>query len=81
MIPVGKYRVEPYGCIEILVGAAIVTEVVFCDASEKETPIVRAVKSGEHVELFYGIGVFAVRQSLPAAPHEHVLVVLCECAC
>ena len=78
VVAVGEHGVEADGGIEIRLRAAKVAEVVFRDAAEEETPVVRGVQPREDVEILDGLGVPAVGQGLASPPHEDILVVLGE---
>ena len=76
MVSVGEYRVKAHGGVEISLGAADITQVVFCNAPEKEAPVVGAVKSGKNVEMFNSLGIFPILQGEAPAHSENVFVVL-----
>ena len=58
--------------------SAEVSQVVFGNPAEEEGPVIRCVKLGKFVEVFYGLGVFAVGKSVAAPEIEYVLIVLGE---
>ena len=72
----GVDRVEMDGAVEVALGSCEVAEVVFRNTSEEVCLIDGAVQLGEDVEALDGLGVLAVVQRLPAAPHEDVGVIL-----
>lgn len=78
MEPVGKYRIEPDGGIEIILRAAQVAQVVFGDPPEEETPVIRGVQPRQDIEVLDGQGILPVGQRLPPPPHEDILVILGE---
>ena len=76
MIAGRKHRIEPHGCVKILLGSSQIPEIIFGYPSEEVCPVVCRVKSGKDVEILYGQRIFAVSKSLSAVEQENILVIL-----
>ena len=76
VVAVGEDGVEAHRTVKVAVCSPKVAEVVFCNATEEETPVVGGVQSFKDVEILDGRGVFAVRKCLASTPHKDILVVL-----
>ena len=76
MVSVGKDRVQTHRTVKICLGTSEVTQIVFCNTSEKECPIVSCIKLGQDIEVFNGLGILSLRQGDTPTHHEHILVIL-----
>jgi hypothetical protein len=76
VIAVGEDRIEPDGSVEVFLRSSYIAQVVFGYSPEKEAPVIGAVEPGKDIEMFNGLGVFAVLESQASAHVEHVFVVL-----
>ena len=55
MVSGREYRIQTHGSIEIATRSTQVAQIVFGNASVKESPVISTVNAGQYVETAYGV--------------------------
>ena len=76
MIAVGKYRIDAYRTVKVALCTSEVTEIVLCNTSKEERPVVSRVELRKHIEILYGSRILALRKCLTTAHEEYILIIL-----